>query len=425
MELRQIFNGVEVSGMQIREIGVNTARVMATERSIRENGNPAQPPESSMFGPEYEVTISEEGRNLSGQQAAQTETDIRGTQSGEEVGILFSQLEKDTLAEKTRQGYYSELEEIEKQIKVLNAAYGSMNEEAYKEAYEEAYKKYGGSLKQTVKQQKETVEQLRELKEEIQKQEELQMEAARRRLEEAQQIVAMQSAQYKEEIDENNRDLVALLKTVEEAEKAEDEQENGGSKEDGDSASGTGNSASDAIHNSAAGLMKSSLNREKGVEELSNRVADSGQGFLNEANVVMQNLLEKSIFIKEAIDDKSFTNGQIDEMMRSFRSEVKSDKAYAYILGSFGTQALRDMRDIKIQHIAGNPLQSMQQTKDGMMRAAASAALGEARKSSLDKASKELADEVEKLIDERNNVDGVQQDKKEEDEEEQGRNGSL
>jgi len=400
-ELRQIFNGVEVSGMQIKGIGVNPTGVMAAAQGTWENGNRAQP-ENNMFGPECRVTISREGRNLSGQQAAQTETDIRGTQSGEETRLLLRGLEEANQARKIRDGYHDELDEIEKQIKVLNAAYGRMKGD----------KAYNDPL------MKEIVEQQRLLREEMQEQKDFQEEEAQRRLREAQQIAAMQSAQYKEEIDENNRDLVALLKTVEEAEKAEDEQENGSSKEDGDSASGTGNSASDAIHNSAAGLMASSLNREKGVEELANMVGDSGHWFLSQANAICQNLLKKSASIGDAIDDESFTDGQIDEMMRSFRMEVKAKSYEADILGSFGTQVLRDMRDIKIQRIADNPLQSMQQTKDGMMRAAASAALGEARKSSLDKASKELADEVERLIDERNNVDRISQDKKEEDREE-------
>ena len=382
--------------MQIKGIGVNTAGMMTAERGTQENRNSVQL-KDKMFAPGYKVTISKEGRNLSKQQTVQKETGVQSAQSDERTRRLLHQLEESQLAEKTRSGYYDELNELEKQIKVLNAAYGRMRED----------KVYNDPL------MKEIVEQQRLLREKMQEQKDLQAEEAQKRLKEAQQIAAMQASQYQEEIDENNRDLVTLLKTIEEARKAEDEQETGGPKDGGEDASGTKNGMSDAIRNSAAGFVKSSLKREEGVEELSNMIEDSGRLFLSQANAVCQNLLKTSASIKAAIDDKSFTNGQIDEMMQGFRSEVRVKSEEAYILGSFGTQVLRDMLDARIQHIADNPLQSMQQTKDGMMQAAVNAALSEARQSSLDKTSKELEDEVEELIDKRNGIDRIVQDNEE------------
>lgn len=88
-----------------------------------------------------------------------------------------------------------------------------------------------------------------------------------------------------------------------------------------------------------------------------------------------------------------------------------------YSYRTFGLQVLRDAKDARIQHIADDPLKGLQETKNSMMLSAVDAALGEARQSSLDKASQELADEVEKLIDERNNVDRIQPDEAEEKEE--------
>jgi hypothetical protein len=153
------------------------------------------------------------------------------------------------------------------------------------------------------------------------------------------------------------------------------------------------------------------------VEEISNMVRDSGHWFLSQANGIAQDLLRKSTFMKGAVYDKSFTNVQVDEMMQGFRAEVKVKGEEAYILGSFGTQVLRDMRDVKIQRIADNPMKDMQQVKEGMMQAAADAALGEARNSSLDETSKELAEEVKELIDERNGIDRTPEEKKEEERE--------
>ncbi len=92
---------------------------------------------------------------------------------------------------------------------------------------------------------------------------------------------------------------------------------------------------------------------------------------------------------------------------------------------AFGLQVLRDTREAGIQHIADDPLKGMQDTKNSMMLSAADTALGETRQSGLDKASQELADEVKKLIDERNDVDRVSQDKEKEKEEKEEKEEQL
>ncbi len=397
--------------MKIGGIGGIPVGMMTPEQNIPETGDQIQSADD-LFGPGYEVSISEEGRKLlEGQtgEEAQKDAGSQGIQLDEGTRMLLRQLEEDQQARKTRNGYYDELEELEKQIKVMNAAYGSMNRS----------KAYNDPL------MKEVVKQQQLLQEEMQEQKDFQAEEALKRLKEAQQAAAMRTSRHQEEIDENNRDLVTLLKTVEEAKKAEEEQKDNSVEGEDSSASGTENSASDAIHNSATGLMKSSLNHERGVEELSDMVSDGGHYFLSKADGIAQNLLKKSKLLKVAVQDESFTIGQLEEAMESFRSEVKTNCEEAYIFGSFGTQVLRDMRDVKLQRIADNPLQSMQQIKDGMMQAASDAALGEARQSGIDKTSEKLADEVEELIDERNGVGRTPEEKKEGEGEEDQEKGQI
>lgn len=390
--------------MKIGGIGGIPAGMVMPERNIQEIEDQIQSADD-LFGLGYEVSISEEGRKLlEGQTGEEIQEDagVQGTQHNEKVEMLLRQMEEVHRERKIRKDYYDELEyEIDLKIKVMNAAYGGMiNSSAYNNPL----------MKEVVKQQ-----QL--LQEEMQEQKDFQSEEALKRMKEAQQAAAMRTTRHQEEINENNRDLVTLLKTVEEAEKAEEEQKNNRVEDKDNNASGTENSASDAIHNSAAGLMKSFLNHERGVEELSDVVSDGGHSFLSKADGIAQNLLKKSRLLKVAVFDESFTIGELEEAMESFRSEVKVKLEDAYILGSFGTQVLRDMRDAKLQHIKDNPLQSMQQTKDGMMQAAADAAVGQARRSSIDETSKELSDEVQRLIDERNGIDRIPADDgKEEDE---------
>ncbi len=397
--------------MKIGGIGGIPVGMMTPEQNIPETGDQIQSADD-LFGPGYEVSISEEGRKLlKGQtgEEAQKDAGSQGIQLDEGTRMLLRQLEEDQQARKTRNGYYDELEELEKQIKVMNAAYGSMNRS----------KAYNDPL------MKEVVKQQQLLQEEMQEQKDFQAEEALKRLKEAQQAAAMRTSRHQEEIDENNRDLVTLLKTVEEAKKAEEEQKDNSVEGEDSSASGTENSASDAIHNSATGLMKSSLNHERGVEELSDMVGDGGHYFLSKADGIAQNLLKKSKLLKVAVQDESFTIGQLEEAMESFRSEVKTNCEEAYIFGSFGTQVLRDMRDVKLQRIADNPLQSMQQIKDGMMQAASDAALGEARQSGIDKTSEKLVEEVQRLIDERNGVGRTPEEKKEGEGEEDQEKGQI
>ena len=380
--------------MRVGGFGGIPAGVMMPERNVLEIEDQIRSADD-LFGPGYEVKISEEGRKLlEGQTGEEVPKDIgaQGTQYDEKVEMLLRQMEEVHQERKIRSEYYDELENvIELQIKVTNAAYGRMKDSS---AYQDPL------MKEVVKKQ-----QL--LQEEMQEQKDFQAEEALKRLEEAQRAAAVQTSRKKEEINENNRDLVTLLRTMEEAEKAEEEQKNNGvDKEDGkdNNTSDTESSVSDTIHHSAAELMKSSLNHERGVEEVSNMVSDGGHYFLSKADGIAQNLLKKCRVLKAAVQDESFTVGQLGEAMESFRSEVKIKLEEAYILGSFGTQVLRDMRDVKLQRIADNPLQSMQQIKDGMMQAASDAALGEARQSSIDKSTEKLAEEVEELIDERNGV---------------------
>ena len=91
--------------MQIKGVGVSTAGMMTGVSGIQVNGGFSEL-EEDMFGPEYEVTISEEGRNLSRQQTAQKEMGVIGAQNSGETRALLRQLEEDQLAEKKRQGYY-------------------------------------------------------------------------------------------------------------------------------------------------------------------------------------------------------------------------------------------------------------------------------------------------------------------------------
>lgn len=210
---------------------------------------------------------------------------------------------------------------------------------------------------------------------------------------------------------------MTLLRTIEEAEKAEERQSDERT-ESGSDASGTGNSVSDAIQSSALQFMMSSADREKGVEEMLESAGESGRSYFDVADVVTQSVLRKTEDIRAALDNETFTDEQMEEMMLKFREEMKSNYKDVKYSRSFGMDVLRNVRDARIQHAGDDPLKGAAEAKKSMMLLAADVALGEAGRSGIDKASGKLADEVQKLLDERNDIDRTLEEKKEEEEQE-------
>lgn len=394
--------------MQIKAITVNAAGTMAAGPGIREKGDQVRP-EGSLFGPECRVTISQEGRNLSGLRTAQSEAGGQNAESVRKERALLRQQDEAELAAGIREGYREELKEIDEQIKALNASYASWEEEM-KIDTEFQNSTLGDAMKETVKE-------LKSLREAMQEQKDFQTEEAKRKMMEAQQMAMQQSARCNEEIDENNRDLVTLLRTIEEAEKAEEGQTDEGTQS-GSGASGAGDSVSDAIRSSALQFMMSSADREKAVEEMLESAGESGRSYFDVADAVTQSVLQKTEEIREALDNEAFTDGQIEGMMLKLRDEMKSNYRDVKYSRSFGMDVLRNVREAKIQRAGDDPLKGVAEAKKSMMRSAADAVLGEARRSGIDKASGELADEVQKLIDERDDIDRIPEEKKEEEERE-------
>lgn len=394
--------------MQIKAITVNAAGMMAAGPGIREKGD-QMCPEGSLFGPECRVTISKEGRNLSGLWTAQSEAGVRNDESVRKERVLLRQQDEAELAAEIREGYREKLNEIDEQIKALNASYASWEEEM-KIDTDFQNSTLGDAMKETVKE-------LKSLREAMQEQKDFQTEEAKRRMMEAQQMAMQQSARCNEEIDENNRDLVTLLRTIEEAEKAENGQADEGT-ESGSGASGAGNSVSDAIRSSALQFMMSSADREKGVEEMLESAGESGRSYFDAADAVTQSVLQKTEDIRAALDNEAFTDEQIEGMMLKLRDEMKSNYRDVKYSRSFGMDVLRNVRDARIQRAGDDPLKGVAEAKKSMMLSAADAALGEARRSGLDKASGKLAEEVQRLIDERNDIDRTPEEKEEEEERE-------
>lgn len=395
--------------MQIKAITVNAAG-MAAEMGIlqgnRSIGVDQARPEDT-FGPECRVSISREGKALSSQQ--QADRTEKNAQSAKAERDQLRRQEEAERAKEIREGYREKLNEVDKTIKDLNASY-PVSKKRQPEDDEDPY---------DAKMMDEAMKNRQDLREAMQSQKDFQTQESQRLAKEAQQM-AVQSAKYRQEIDENNQDLLTLLKTMEEAEKTGEEQERGEVKADGnsvsDGASGTQDSAGGTLQASAAQFMTSAVNREWNVEQMLAGFKGDGDWFLDTADSITREMLQKTEGIRTALKDEAVTEEQLAEMMKNLWEGLEDNYENVENYRGWGLHAQRLAREDKIQHIADDPLKGMQETKESLMLSAADAAIGEARQGSLDRTSRELADEVEKLIDERNDVDRSPQDEEKEEE---------
>lgn len=377
--------------MQIRAVTVNAAG-MAAERNIQGNAQQAQPV-GSMFSAQCRVTISQEGRRRSRQQTDQTEKSVQSARAEQK---LFRRKEEAEQNKHSAEGYREQLEKIEQTIDSCNRSYKT------------------DADKETIEKEQEVLRAMRDQKQ-------AQMEENQKRAKEAQQM-AVQSAKYQEEIDENNRNLLTLLKSLEEAEKTEEEQECGeGTADSGSGASGADPSVSNVIQNSAAQFTASSVKRALGVDEMLAGLSDGGHQLLDMADSITRNVIRESEGIRAALDDDAFTDDARAELMERFQERAGLNEMDVERFREHGLHILQAAREYRIKHIADDPLRGMQETKKSMMLSAVDAAVGEAVQGSLGKASQELKEQVEKLVDERNDVDRIRRDdeddKKDKDEE--------
>lgn len=409
--------------MQIEMITVNAAGINAVgtpaAQGFRENGDQARA-EGDMFGPACRVNISEEGKALSRQQTTRVKENAGNAQAAMEERRLLHREERAEQEKDVREGYREELAEIDKQIREYNASYAKQKKEREGEPLYDA------------KVMDATVQKRQDLREAIQDQKDFQTAEGQRLAKEAQQM-ARQSAKYQNEIDENNRDLVTLLKTMEEGEKAEEEREHGEAEGSADSAdvdaSGTEGGVGGVIMGMSAHFIASSVNRERAVEDLMADFTEDGYGYLNKADSITRDILEKIAGIRAAIDDENVTDGQVAEMMESFRDGMTDNYKNVENYRGWGLQFQRDAVDARIQRIANDPTRDMQRTVESMLMSAVDASMAEMRQSGLNGASQELEEQVRELIDERNNADRIPEDEekveeeqlKETEEQEEGR----
>jgi hypothetical protein len=246
----------------------------------------------------------------------------------------------------------------------------------------------------------------------MQEQKEFQEEESQRLTKEAQKM-ALQYSKCDEKVDENKRDLVALLKIIEESHKDDDEENRTGksdSSSDDESLQGETKSVGDSIQNVANEYAAQSMRGELGVTDKLTNLADNGKELINKASSMIKSTYDEIENISKALDDDSFTEEEKANMITKFQEEFTPSYKDMKDYRAWGLQNLQDARDLKIQHISDNSLNNMEKTQEDLMQFANASTLGQARYETLDKTSQDLDDEIDKLIDKQKDIDTTKED---------------
>ena len=409
---------------------------------VRMKNQAAKTQTSAFGGAQCKVTISREGRKLSEQAKTQT---VRSAQRIKAEKTLIRQQEQPEQADQVdeiRNQYLDLLEEIKKSVKSTNHSYWSEAD-------------------------KETAAKKQQLLSDMRNQKQKQIEENQKNAKAAQNM-AMQSFRAQDEIDKHNSDLLVMLKSLEESEKSEEENKGSETKESDNNGAKTENSVGDVIQNSAARFTAFSIERELDVVGMIHALNEEGHTYVNRATEIERNAFDEADSIRNLFDDDNYTDdekknavlrfgekmigakmsdesGEPEEaaykelkiLVSNNHTDAEKEEALSQYLAkmrkysdlgkyrSSGVQMIKDSKECKLKHIADNPLQGMEKTKDSMMQSAVDAAFNEASQSKLDETSQELKDAVKDLIDERNDITHVDDDEKEKDAEENKEVGEL
>jgi hypothetical protein len=379
--------------MKITTNLLNNGTINTITKNVNANHTQSKNNNTNDIG--YNITISKKGKDLSKQQTTQS------VQSTRKEKILLNQQEKEEQAEKVQSSYRNKLKEINKQLKDLSNSYNRKQD-----------------LVKTEDKKQEVIDAMQEQKE-------LQEEESQKLTKQAQEM-ALQYSKYNEEVDENKRDLVTLLKIIEESRKDDDE-ENGAkeseSASDDESLQGETKSVGDSIQNIANEYAVQSMQGELGVTGKITNLASNGKELISNASSMINGLYDESENISKALNDDSLTDEEkanmIAKLQEGFASSFQDIQDYR----AWGLQNLQDSRDLKIQHISDNPLKDMSGTMEALTQLANDGTLGQARYETLDKTSQDLDDEIDKLIEKQTDTDNTKED--EEDKEIEGKNANV
>ena len=350
--------------------------------------NAAKTNNGNMFGAQCRVTISREGRRLSGQMTAAAQ---KGFTAASAERLLLRQQKQDEMSKNEQADTLSEISGLMSSIK---------------RSYD------AGEDKETIANKQEALNRLLALKEQQERENEQRAEDAAGS--------AAGASKEQEEIDKRNADLYLLLKTLEEKDEEESAEEAGAKRDTADTEDNQG-SAQDRFQESASMLGASAAKRELEAKGMIDGMFDSGYARLAKADAMMHEIQAELELAAESLNKENLSEDERDQLMSEHiqraNNMMMSNYGEMMDLRRKGHQEIQDAKELEQRHIEVNPLDGVDKAKQTILDAGAAAALHEVSQGTLDKASEELERKVQEEIDKRNDVGSVSDEDEDEEQE--------
>lgn len=338
--------------------------------------NAAKPNTGNVFGAQCKVTISSEGRKLSGRMKA---AEPKGLAAAGTERFLLRQQRDDEINKSEQSDLLGEISSLMSSVKNSYAA---------------------GEDKETITNKQEALNRLLDLKAR-------QEEENKQRVEDAVNG-ATGASKEQEEIDRKNADLYLMLKSLEE--KKEDEGGNTGtSGAKGDAADTEGiQGAGDQFQESASMLGASAAKRELVAKGMIDDMYGSGYERLAKADAMMHEIQAELDLAAESLCKANLSEAERNQLMFEHMERagnmMMSNYGEIMDLRRKGHQEIQDAKELELRHIDVNPLDGVEKAKQTIMDAGAAAALHEVSQDTLDKASDALEERVQEAIDRRDDI---------------------
>lgn len=330
-----------------------------------------------VFGAQCKVTISGEGRKLS----KESESEAKSFSAGSAERMLLRAQEQKDKEQKEQTGM---LDEISSLMSEIQNCYAS------------------GESKETIEKKQDALQRLMDLKAR-------QEEENKQRTEDAASSAAAAS-EGQREIDQKNADLYMMLKSFEEQEEDEAERAGEGAS-DGSSSTEReqkAGSVGEQFDHAASMLGASAAKREMQATAAIDELMQDGYDKIARADALMQDVQAELHLAMEAAGKDNLSEEERQELvsghMDAANDMMKLNYSEIQQLRRSGIQETKDARELEQEHIRLNPLDGVAQAKQTMMDSAVDAALNEVSQGTIEKASDELEQRVQDLIDKRNDI---------------------
>ena len=220
---------------------------------------------------------------------------------------------------------------------------------------------------------------------------------------------AASASMGQQEVDQKNADLYMMLKSFEEQE----DKEEGAGEDASDKSNGAGQeeklgSAGEQFEQAASMLGVSAAKREMQVTAAVDELMQDGYDKIAQSYAMMHDVQTELNLAMEAAGKENLSEEERRELvsghLASANGLMRSNYAEMTKLRKSGIQETKDARELEQEHIRLNPLDGVAQAKQTILDNGVDAALNEVSQGTIEKASDELEQRVQELIDKRNDI---------------------